>query len=67
MVTIWSLILFKYLKEKITEYYQRTSEFAAELLGWIEKYSPVEVAANYSEALSHMTKDTPNTLLRVLH
>ena len=55
------------LKDEILSYYRRTSEFAAELLGWIEKYSPPDVAARYSEPLSNMIKDTPNTLLRVLH
>jgi len=55
------------LKAEILEYYRRTSSFAAELLGWIEDYSPPEVAALYSEPLSNMIKDTPNTLLRVLH
>lgn len=57
----------KQLSEEILEYYRLTSQLAAELLDWIEKYSPVEVSAKYSEALSNMIKDTPNTLLRVLH
>ncbi|WP_144394771.1 isopenicillin N synthase family dioxygenase [Pleionea sediminis] len=57
----------EHLKDDILEYYRRTSEFAAQLLSWIEQYSPSEVSANYSEPLSQMIKDTPNTLLRVLH
>ncbi len=55
------------LKEEILHYYQLTSNLAAELLDWVEKYSPADVADKYSETLSNMIKDTPNTLLRVLH
>jgi isopenicillin N synthase-like dioxygenase len=55
------------LKDEILNYYQLASDLASELLDWVEKYSPEEVAKNYSEALSNMVKDTPNTLLRVLH
>jgi isopenicillin N synthase-like dioxygenase len=55
------------LKDDILTYYQLASDLASELLDWVEKYSPEEVAGNYSEALSNMIKDTPNTLLRVLH
>ncbi len=57
----------EHLKSQIMDYYERTSAFAAELLRWIEKYSPPDVARKYSEQLSNMIKDTPNTLLRVLH
>ncbi|SES65777.1 isopenicillin N synthase family dioxygenase [Thalassotalea agarivorans] len=55
------------LKDDILEYYALASELAAELLDWVEKYSPPEIAQKYSEPLSNMIKDTPNTLLRVLH
>lgn len=55
------------LAEEILEYYNSTSALAAELLDWVEEHSPKEVSAKYSEALSNMIKDTPNTLLRVLH
>ena len=55
------------LKDEILHYYQLASNLAAELLDWVEKNSPAEVAAKYSEPLSNMIKDTPNTLLRVLH
>lgn len=55
------------LKEEILNYYTLTSNLASELLAWIEKYSPPEVAALYSEPLSNMIMDTPNTLLRILH
>jgi len=55
------------LRAEILSYHQLASELAAELLTWVEKYSPIEVAKNYSEPLAGMIKDTPNTLLRVLH
>ena len=55
------------LKEEVLTYHELASELAAELLTWVEKYSPTDIAKNYSEPLAHMIKDTPNTLLRVLH
>jgi len=55
------------LEEEIMNYYQLASGLAAELLDWVEKYSPADVAKLYREPLSNMIKDTPNTLLRVLH
>lgn len=55
------------LKDEIMAYYKLASDLAAELLDWVEKHSPAEIAAKYSEPLSNMIKDTPNTLLRVLH
>ncbi len=55
------------LKDEILNYYQLASDLASELLDWVEKYSPEHVARNYSESLSTMIKNTPNTLLRVLH
>lgn len=55
------------LKDEIIEYYEKASDLAAELLDWVEKYSPQEVAEKYSEPLSKMIANTPNTLLRVLH
>ena len=55
------------LKTKILDYYQQANAFAAQLLDWVEHYSPTAVAANYSEPLSQMIKDSQKTLLRVLH
>ncbi len=55
------------LREEILNYYQLASDLASELLDWVEEYTPENIAKNYSEALSNMIKDTPNTLLRVLH
>jgi len=55
------------LKDEILTYYRNASELAAELLDWVEKYSPDNVSTKYSEKLSNMIKETPNTLLRILH
>jgi len=55
------------LKDEILNYYQLTSKLASELLDWVEQHSPAEIAQKYSQPLSNMIKDTPNTLLRVLH
>ncbi len=57
------------LKQNIATYYESTMAFAAELLAWVEKYSPAEVAAGYSEPLSGMVQGegSDQTLLRVLH
>lgn len=55
------------MKDEILTYYQQASELAAELLDWVEAHSPNNVAKMYSESLSNMIKDTPNTLLRILH
>lgn len=57
----------KALEEEIMNYYRLASDLAAELLDWVEQYSPADVAKLYHEPLSNMIKDTPNTLLRVLH
>jgi len=55
------------LKDEILTYYRLASELAAELLDWVEEHSPKDIAKKYSMPLSNMIKDTPNTLLRVLH
>jgi isopenicillin N synthase-like dioxygenase len=55
------------LKQEILSYYDMASDLAAELLDWVEQFSPADVAKGYSEPLSQMIKDTPNTLLRILH
>lgn len=55
------------LKEEILNYYQLASKLAAQLLDWVEQYGPKDIAKGYSEPLSKMIKNTPNTLLRVLH
>jgi isopenicillin N synthase-like dioxygenase len=55
------------LKQQAAEYYRATTELAEELLSWIEKYSPSEVSAKYSQALSTMVSNSEQTLLRILH
>lgn len=55
------------LRTEILYYYHSASNLAAELLDWVEKHSPAEVAKLYSEPLANMINQTPNTLLRVLH
>ena len=55
------------LCDNILAYYQQANAFAAELLGWIEQYSPKEVADKYSIQLSEMINNSQKTLLRILH
>lgn len=55
------------LKDEILNYYQLASNLAGELLDWVEDHSPEEVAKKYSQPLSSMIDNTPNTLLRILH
>lgn len=55
------------LKQEIADYYRDTNALASELLGWVEKHSPREVSAKYSQLLSTMTTNSEQTLLRILH
>ena len=55
------------LREELLEYYEDTCRFAAELLGWIEQYSPDEVRERYSQSLSGMLENSEQSMLRVLH
>jgi isopenicillin N synthase-like dioxygenase len=54
------------LKADAMAYYEQANALAAELLGWVERYTPPEIAKHYREPLSHMIKDSRGTLLRVL-
>lgn len=54
------------LKEDALTYYREANALAEELLGWVEKYTPPEIAARYREPLSNMIKGSTKTLLRVL-
>lgn len=54
------------LKADAMDYYTRASLLAEELLGWVEQYTPPEIAQHYSEPLSNMIKGSDHTLLRVL-
>ncbi|WP_100658138.1 isopenicillin N synthase family dioxygenase [Alteromonas flava] len=55
------------LKQQLQDYYDQATSLAAELLSWVEELSPAEVSQGYREPLSHMIKDSEQTLLRVLH
>ncbi|WP_215782416.1 isopenicillin N synthase family oxygenase [Paludibacterium sp. B53371] len=54
------------LKADAVEYYRIANGLAQELLGWVEQYTPAEIAAHYTEPLSQMIADSQQTLLRVL-
>ena len=56
-----------HLKQQAAEYYRAANELASELLSWVEKYSPAEVSALYSQSLSSMVTNSEQTLLRILH
>lgn len=55
------------LKANILKYYDSANSLAAELLDWVEQYSPQEVKDKFSMALPKMIEDSQKTLLRVLH
>ena len=55
------------LKKELSEYYSAAIGLAKELLGWVEQYSPEDIAKSYSQPLSNMIKDSEQTLLRILH
>lgn len=55
------------LKQELADYYNGANKLASELLGWVEKYSPAQVASLYNEPLSGMATDSDQTLLRILH
>lgn len=55
------------LKRELAAYYQAAMELASELLTWVEKYSPQDVANRYTQPLSNMIKQSEQTLLRILH
>lgn len=54
------------LKADADTYYAQANTLAQELLSWVERYTPPEIAAHYREPLSNMIKDSTHTLLRVL-
>ncbi|MEI8592982.1 isopenicillin N synthase family dioxygenase [Photobacterium sp. Hal280] len=55
------------LKDELQNYYAQANTLAATLLSWVEKHSPAEVSALYSQSLSSMIENSDKTLLRVLH
>ncbi|MET0520023.1 MAG: 2OG-Fe(II) oxygenase family protein [Burkholderiaceae bacterium] len=54
------------LKADADSYYAQANTLAQELLSWVERYTPPEIARHYREPLSDMIKDSSQTLLRVL-
>jgi len=54
------------LKADADSYYAQANTLAQELLGWVERYTPPEIAQHYSQPLSQMIQDSQQTLLRVL-
>lgn len=54
------------LKADADTYYEKANELAGELLSWVERFTPPEIARHYREPLSNMIKDSKQTLLRVL-
>ena len=55
------------LRDNILKYYDDANTLAAELLEWVEQYSPADVKQKFSIALPKMIEDSQKTLLRVLH
>ncbi|MBE0363353.1 hypothetical protein PULV_a3548 [Pseudoalteromonas ulvae UL12] len=55
------------LEAEIREYYRLASEFAAQLLSWVQDNSPAEVSQHFSIDLKDMIADSEKTLLRILH
>ncbi len=54
------------LKADADAYYAQANALAEELLGWVEQFSPPEIAKLYREPLSNMIRGSTHTLLRVL-
>lgn len=54
-------------KAELAQYYQEANQLAEQLLGWIEQYTPSDIASHYSQPLSSMIEKSDQTLLRVLH
>jgi isopenicillin N synthase-like dioxygenase len=54
------------LKADAMAYYEQANGLAQELLSWVERHTPAEIAKSYREPLSHMIQGSRQTLLRVL-
>lgn len=55
------------LRSELDNYYKQATQLAQKLLGWVESFSPEDVAAKYRQPLSSMIDGSEQTLLRVLH
>ena len=49
------------------EMYDAGFSLAAELLSWVEEYTPADISRNFTMPLSEMINGTQRTLLRILH
>lgn len=54
------------LREDVLHYYDSATALAAQLLGWVQAYTPADIAARYSEPLPGMIQGQHHSLLRVL-
>ncbi|WP_310384573.1 isopenicillin N synthase family dioxygenase [Roseateles sp.] len=54
------------LRAEAQAYFEQANDLAQELLSWVERFTPAEIAKHYREPLSNMIKDSKLTLLRVL-
>lgn len=54
------------LRDDALRYYEIANGLAAELLSWVERHTPAEIARHYREPLSTMIEGSRQTLLRVL-
>lgn len=54
------------LQTEAQAYFEQANDLAQELLSWVERYTPAEIAQHYREPLSNMIKGSKQTLLRVL-
>lgn len=57
----------EHLRAEAMDYYAQASRLAAELLTWVERCTPPDIAQLYSQPLSSMIEGSQQTLLRVLH
>ena len=49
------------LRAQAMEYYRLANDLAAELLSWVEQYTPADIAAHYSCPLSSMIEESQKT------
>jgi isopenicillin N synthase-like dioxygenase len=54
------------LRTDALDYFEQANALAAELLTWVERFTPPDIALHYSQPLSTMIQDSRLTLLRVL-
>lgn len=57
----------EHLRAEAMDYYAQASALAAELLSWVQQYTPPDISQFYSQPLSSMIEGSQQTLLRVLH